>query len=195
MNVFQYSHVVERNWKANLPDMTDYEPKYTFYADFAIAEFCEVYMHDKNAVKKTFEGIKKSWGGSIKAITEVAIVLNHKSWAFASKVDSKYLGVGDDTAERFQELYTNLYYELDEWISKKFAKDADAKFDTALCYEPSLLKKYAYPLFTAVKPDDEYYEEVMRLRSILDRYEVIVDDRGIEADSIIREFIGGSSIK
>lgn len=126
MNIFQYSATVEHNWKLNLSDMTDYSPKYTFYADFAIAEFCEVYMREKNAIRKTFNSVKKSWGSNIKAITEVALVLNHKSWAFAQRVDSQYLGVGVEKADEFTELYTNLYYKLDSWIRKKFAKDDEA---------------------------------------------------------------------
>ena len=62
MNVFQYSSVVEQNWKANLGDMTDWKPSYTFYSDFAIAEFCQVWMREKNAVKKTYNQVIKSWG-------------------------------------------------------------------------------------------------------------------------------------
>lgn len=55
MNVFQYSAIVELNWKANLNEMSGFEPKYTFYADFAIAEFCQVKGLDKNAIKKNLQ--------------------------------------------------------------------------------------------------------------------------------------------
>lgn len=126
MNVFQYANSVEQNWKLNLEDMSGYKPQYTFYNDFAIAEFCEVYMRDKNAVKKTYNRVIKSWGGSIKAITEIVLVLNHKSWAFAKKVDSKYLNVSDAWANYYKELYVELYEKAVNYVYKRYGKDEDA---------------------------------------------------------------------
>jgi len=126
MNVFQYSAVAEANWKRNLAEMSGYQPKYTFYADFAIAEFCEVYMRDKGAVKKTYKQVVESWGTDIKAMTEIVMVLNHKMWAFYQKVDSRYLGVGDSTAERFSMLYQELYEKAVNFIEKKFGNDSEA---------------------------------------------------------------------
>ncbi len=76
-----------------------------------------------------------------------------------------------------------------------FKDDADASFDTAYVYEPSVLKKYAYPLLEDISHDDPYYPEALRLMSILDMYVSIEDDSEIEPDSIIREFIGGSILK
>jgi hypothetical protein len=131
MNVFQYSSVVEQNWKANLGDMTDWKPSYTFYSDFAIAEFCQVWMREKNAVKKTYNQVVKSWGDNYKALTEIVMVLNHKSWAFAkpNRVDAKYLNVGDAWADYFVELYSELYQKADALYRKKFAKN-----ETAMSY-------------------------------------------------------------
>lgn len=126
MNVFQYAAIVERNWKLNLGEMSGYTPKYTFYNDFAIAEFCEVYTHGRNAVKKTYNQVIKSWGRNIEAITEIVMVLNHKSWAFAKNVDSKYLGVGAEWKNYYSELYTELYIKADEYVRKKFGKNDDA---------------------------------------------------------------------
>lgn len=60
MNVFQYSAIVEMNWKANLNEMSGFEPKYTFYHDFAIAEFCAKYMGDKKAIENTYKNVIKS---------------------------------------------------------------------------------------------------------------------------------------
>lgn len=126
MNVFQYAAIVEQNWKLNLGDMSGYTPKYTFYNDFAIAEFCEVYMRDKNAVKKTYNQVIKSWGNNIKALTEIVMVLNHKSWAFAENVDSKYLGVGENWREFYANLYTELYEKAVDFVYKKFSKNEEA---------------------------------------------------------------------
>ena len=131
MNVFQYSSVVEQNWKANLADKTGWKPSYTFYSDFAIAEFCEVWMREKNAVEKTYSRVIKSWGNNYKALTEIVMVLNHKSWAFAkpNRVDAKYLNVGDSWADKFVKLYSELYKKADALYRKKFAKN-----ETAMSY-------------------------------------------------------------
>ena len=129
MTVFYYSALVEENWKANLSEMNPYAPKYTFYSDFAIAEFCEVYLKEKDAVKKTFNSVLRDWGNDIEAMTEVYLVLNHKIWAFHDKVDSKYLGCGDAWAERFATLYNDLWSKCGEKIFKTFEKD-----DAAMSY-------------------------------------------------------------
>ena len=126
MNVMQYSAVVEMNWKANLGDMTSWKPNHTFYNDLAIAEFCEVYMRDRGAVKKTYNALVKNYGTDYKAMTELCMVLNHKSWAFADKVDSKYLGVGDKKAEEYGQLYAELWAKTDNMFARKFGKNDEA---------------------------------------------------------------------
>lgn len=126
MNVFSYSAQVEANWKANLAEMNPYTPKYTFYSDFAIAEFCEVCLKDKNAVKNTFNSVLCEWGNDIEAMTEVYLVLNHKIWAFHDKIDSKYLGCGDAWAERFATLYNDLWNKCGKKIFETFEKNDDA---------------------------------------------------------------------
>ena len=119
MNVFTYSATTERNWMINLEDMGAFRPKYTFYSDFGIAEFCEVYMRDKNAVKKTYNNVIKSWGSSYEALTEIIMVLNHKSWSFAGKVDSSYLKCGESWREYYVRLYSELYEKAVEVFFKK----------------------------------------------------------------------------
>ena len=126
MNVMQYATIVEMNWKANLGDMTSWKPSYTFYRDLAIAEFCEVYMRDKNAVKKTYNELVKNFGTNYKAMTELVMVLNHKSWAFAGYVDSKYLGVGKERADEYARLYIDLYNQADAKFFKVFGKNDEA---------------------------------------------------------------------
>ena len=126
MNVFQYGAITEKNWEMNLADMSGYQRKYTFYSDFSIAEFCEVYANDRNAVKTTYNNVVSSWGSDIKAMTEVAMVLNHKSWSFSANVDSSYLKCGEDWREKFQQIYTDLYYKVCDFINKKFKDDKDA---------------------------------------------------------------------
>lgn len=126
MNVFQYAAVTEQNWVLNLKDTTDYEKKYTFYSDLSIAEFCEVYMRDRNAVKKTYKNVIANWGKDIEAITEFCMVLNHKSWAFADNVDSKYLCCGEGWKAKYTEIYTDLYYKCRDYIFDTYKDNADA---------------------------------------------------------------------
>jgi len=128
MNVLQYAAIVEQNWKLNLEDMTDFRPSYTFYKDLAIAEFCETRMLDKNAVRKTYNRLVKSYGSNIKAMTELVMVLNHKIWAFYNKVDSHYMG-DNERADYFEALYTELYQEAAVFVERKFGKD-----EKAMCY-------------------------------------------------------------
>ena len=126
MNVFQYAYTTEENWKRNLADMTDFRPQYTFYSDFGIAEFCEIYMHDANAVKDTYKRVKASWGSDIKSITEVCMVLNHKAWSFSGGVDSSYLNCSEEWRDHYTELYTELYNDCVNFIYEKFGKNSDA---------------------------------------------------------------------
>lgn len=126
MNVFQYAFATEENWKANLADMTGWKPKYTFYSDFGIAEFCEIYMHDAGAVKDTFKRVMESWGSSYEALTEIVMVLNHKSWSFNDGVDSSYLGCSEENRMALAELYSNMYMKADEEFCKRFGNNSDA---------------------------------------------------------------------
>lgn len=126
MNVFQYSTFSEENWKKNLENMNGFKPNYTFYGDFSIAEFCEVYMRDKNAVKKTFNNVIKSWGSSYKALTEIILVLNHKSWSFAQNVDSHYLKCSEQWKNYYTKLYTELYEKADKKFHELYSGNEDA---------------------------------------------------------------------
>lgn len=126
MNVFQYSTTCEMNWKENLADMGDFKPEYTFYGDFSIAEFCEVYMRDRNAVKSTFNNVMRYWSSDYKCLTEIIMVLNHKAWAFAGKVDSHYLNCGEEWRKHYVELYTELYNKADEKFRKLYGKNDEA---------------------------------------------------------------------
>ena len=127
MNVFQYSTTCEVNWKANLADMGNFKPQYTFYGDFSIAEFCEVYMRDRNAVKSTFNNVIRYWSSDYKCLTEIIMVLNHKAWGFAQNVDSSYLKCGETWKDYYTNLYTELYNKAVEKFFKLYGKNEDAK--------------------------------------------------------------------
>ncbi|MDX9872006.1 MAG: nucleoside kinase [Clostridia bacterium] len=74
-----------------------------------------------------------------------------------------------------------------------FQEDADIMFNSALIYELSILKKYAYPLLAAISPAESEYADARRLLELLD-YVPDFSDQYVPLNSILREFIGGSSI-
>lgn len=126
MNVFQYAYTTEENWKRNLEDMTSWRPKYTFYSDFGIAEYCEVWMHDAGAIKNTFKNVIESWASSYEALTEIVMVLNHKCWSFSDGVDSHYLNCGETNRVAICELYGKLYEKAVAEFEKRFSTNNEA---------------------------------------------------------------------
>lgn len=75
-----------------------------------------------------------------------------------------------------------------------FQNNADAVLNTALDYEIPVLKVYAEPMLRAVKPSEAEFTEAVRLLRFLDNFEPIPSDY-VPKQSIIREFIGGSTFK
>ncbi len=73
-----------------------------------------------------------------------------------------------------------------------FQEEADEMFNSALLYESAVLKKYCVPILKRIKTDDPFYPEAKRL---LDYFFLFSDlnDRDVPSNSILREFIGGSS--
>lgn len=72
-----------------------------------------------------------------------------------------------------------------------FQEGADVMFNSALIYELAILKIYAEPLLFAIEKDCPEYLEAKRLLKLLDYFLPMSAD-GINRNSIIREFIGGS---
>ncbi len=73
-----------------------------------------------------------------------------------------------------------------------YQNNADAVLNTALDYEIPVLKVYASPLLMAVKPEQPEYSEAVRLIRFLNNFDQIPEVY-IPKQSIVREFIGGSS--
>lgn len=78
-----------------------------------------------------------------------------------------------------------------KWIYP-YQENADFIFNSELTYELCVLKKYALPALLNIKPDSEYFINANRLIKFLKYYDDIKDDY-VPANSILREFIGGSS--
>jgi uridine kinase len=72
-----------------------------------------------------------------------------------------------------------------------FQEKADAMFNSALIYELAALKVYAQPQLYAIEPGCPEYAEANRLLKLLD-YVLPIPTEGINNNSLIREFIGGS---
>lgn len=77
-----------------------------------------------------------------------------------------------------------------------YSDDADAVFNSAFVYELTALKKYAEPMLEEISEDDEYYCEARRLLRLLSHVDELSDGAQvyIAGNSILREFIGGSTI-
>jgi len=75
-----------------------------------------------------------------------------------------------------------------------YSKKADEIFNSSQPYELAVLKKHAMPLLAEVEKGHKYYGEAQRLKKLLDQVDSIEDESGIEADAVIREFIGGGSL-
>lgn len=75
-----------------------------------------------------------------------------------------------------------------------FMESADAIFNSALFYEPGVMKLYAQPLLAGIEKDDKEYGEVERLLELLSHFpEIHADD--IPPHSLLREFIGNSCFR
>lgn len=75
-----------------------------------------------------------------------------------------------------------------------FQEEADAVFDTALVYEPAVLKVYAERYLLEVPPSHPAYPTAHRLRYLVDRFVSIYPDH-VPPTSLLREFIGGSGFE
>ena len=75
-----------------------------------------------------------------------------------------------------------------------YHESADVIYNTSLLYELGVLKTYVEPLLFSLNETDKNYKEAIRLLNLLKNVLPVPTDY-IPADSIIREFIGGSYFK
>ncbi len=79
------------------------------------------------------------------------------------------------------------------WIFP-YQKEADVAFNSALDYELAVLKPFAEPLLSEVKPFHPQYAEARRLQQFLENFLTVPPDR-VPPTSVIREFIGRSNFE
>lgn len=73
-----------------------------------------------------------------------------------------------------------------------FQEAADEMFNSALIYEPAVLKKFCAPILRKVRKTAPEFEEAERILDFLNLFYGL-SDRDVPSNSILREFIGGSS--
>jgi uridine kinase len=73
--------------------------------------------------------------------------------------------------------------------------NADVFFNSALVYELSILKPLAQPLLLQVEPGTIERIEANRLLAFLQWFDPVPPEIRVPSDSILREFIGGSSLE
>ena len=74
-----------------------------------------------------------------------------------------------------------------------FKDSADVAFNTSHIYEIPILKRHAEPLLKSIKADEPEFEVASKMLKFLEEFPVYDDDSVVPNDSIIREFIGGST--
>jgi uridine kinase len=95
------------------------------------------------------------------------------------------------TAERTLVLWERVRRGEGKWIFP-FQEGADVMFNSALVYEPAVLKVYAERFLLQVPRESSAYPEAFRLLKFLSLFVPIFPDE-VPQTSLLREFIGGSS--
>ena len=104
--------------------------------------------------------------------------------------DSKTRGFGArDTLRMWTDIETG-----EEENILRFQDSADKIINSSLVYEVSVLKTYVEPLLFNVEEEDPEYTEALSLINFLRNFLPMSSD-DVPADSILREFIGGSCFK
>lgn len=93
-------------------------------------------------------------------------------------------------ARRTIEMWSSVRRGEEQYIFP-FQESADEMFNSALIYELAVLKQYAEPLLFGIQKGEPEYYEAKRLLKFLE-YFLGVDSQNVPANSICREFIGGS---
>ncbi len=73
-----------------------------------------------------------------------------------------------------------------------YAHDADFVVNSSLFYEMGVLKKYSHETLSSITKDSAYYSEARRILKYLSFFMDVEDETTIYANSVLREFIGGS---
>ena len=97
------------------------------------------------------------------------------------------------SALRTLQMWRSVRQGEQRWIFP-FQKEADAAFNSALDYEPAILKSHVRPLLAEVKPSEPEYADARRLLEFLEIVNPAPADH-VPPTSLIREFVGGSAFE
>ncbi len=97
------------------------------------------------------------------------------------------------SAEETLKIWSNVTKEAEENIYP-YQDEVDKILNSSLSYEIGVLKIYAEPLLFAISEDSEFYEEAHRLIATLRNF-LPISSELVPQDSVLREFIGGSTIE
>jgi uridine kinase len=90
-------------------------------------------------------------------------------------------------------LWPNVRAGEKKWIFP-FQREVDAAFNSALDYELAVLKPLVEPLLMEIKPMDREYSTSRRMTEFLLNF-LSTSQTPVPPDSILREYIGGSSLE
>ncbi len=102
--------------------------------------------------------------------------------------DQKYR---NSSAEDTMEMWPSVRRGEFKWIYPN-QREANYVFNSELSYELAVLKKHAVTQLRAVSRDSKHYITANRLLKFL-KYFIDIDDDTVPCNSLLREFIGGSS--
>lgn len=88
-------------------------------------------------------------------------------------------------------MWANLMVGENKYIYP-YVKHANYIFNTSFVYEIGAIKTFVEPLLLRVDKTSEHFSEARRLYNFIQKF-LPIDTNEVPADSIIREFIGGSS--
>lgn len=118
---------------------------------------------------------------------EGKVVFDHAWLRLCRRIVRDYKFRGSD-AEFTLKMWNNVRRGEKLYISP-YKENADLMFDSALAFEPAVLKPYVVPLLEEVKGK---YAEVEPILRAFDQIEAL-DDSLVPMNSLAREFIGGST--
>ncbi|MEA5060150.1 MAG: nucleoside kinase [Candidatus Pelethousia sp.] len=96
------------------------------------------------------------------------------------------------TVEHTMSMWPSVQRGEQTWIFP-YQEQADALFNTALAYEPAVLKKHIFPLLLMVTEESPYYASVRSVIKFLNYFQEADVEDEIPPISILREFIGGNT--
>ena len=117
-----------------------------------------------------------------------SVVFDHAWMRLCRRIVRDFKFRGADGAETMK-MWANVRRGEKLYISP-YKENADLKFDTSLAYEVAVMKPFARPLLEALPRGQ--YKVADDILEAFDLFESL-DERYVPADSLLREFIGGST--